>query len=130
MDRVSLSGNSHIIDENIHIKKLGYLRITPMVIGILSGIIIGAVSAIFRIPNFGSEGPDLLMRLLIGFDFGIIFAVIITFIVSFFVKKRNVVKYRERYIGKRYFVIINGSIEEIDLAQRILQENDEKIQNN
>jgi hypothetical protein len=121
IDQVSLVGNASIEDNHIQVKSLGYIRSTPMLIAIIIGLFVGTLAGMVDIPGLGFLfGSNLLFGTLFGFDLGLIIGVIAIVITSFIVKKRNVVKYKEHLVQKKFFVIVNGSVEDITKAEQIL----------
>jgi hypothetical protein len=122
MENVSLIGKEEIINDHIKIKSLEDLEITPMLVCIGSGVFIGILSGrgLIAIPGF-SFLPEsgVLIASLLGFDIGLIAGIFGTVIATVITKKAKV-KYQERLVGKKFMVVVNGSLEEVEKAEQIL----------
>lgn len=122
MENVSLVGKAEIINDHIKIKSLEDLEIAPMLVCIGSGVFIGILSGtgLIAIPGF-SFLPEsgVLIASLLGFDIGLIAGIFGT-VIATVISKKVTVKYQERLIGKKFMVVVNGSLEEVEKAEQIL----------
>jgi len=56
----------------------------------------------------------------LGFNFGLMIGGIITIALSIILKNENRISYKEHMIEKKFLVVVNGSIDEIEAAEHIL----------
>ncbi|HSD13728.1 MAG TPA: hypothetical protein VLB74_03695 [Flavobacterium sp.] len=123
MSNVSLLGKAEIIDDHIHMSSVDTLQKAPAVIGMGAGTVIGLLSGIgvFTIPGFGFlYGAGALIGAIAGFDLGIITGGLISFFSLLGIKEDEVLKYEEHLNEGKFMVIVNGTLEEIELAEHIL----------
>lgn len=123
MKSVSLIGKSEMIDDHIHLKSLTSAKNAPALIGMSAGTLIGLLSGIgvFTIPGFGFlYGAGALVGAIGGFDLGLITGGLSTIFIHLGIKKDHVVKYEEHLNQGKFIIIINGEVEDVLKAEKIL----------
>jgi hypothetical protein len=123
MDHVSLIGKADIIDDHIHFRSVENLKLMSMIGFIVLGILVGLLSGLeyFKIPGVVEvNDSSLFINSFIGFDIGLIAGGLSTIIIALLIKKDKMVKFKEKLIGKRFLVIVNGTIQEVEIAEHIL----------
>lgn len=123
MDHVSMVGKAEIIDDHIQVKSMENIRLIPLLVSLISGVSVGLLVSLglFEIPGMDFMiGASVLVNLFLGLTFGIIAGALATIITAFFIKNDKVLKYKEHLVAKKFLVIVNGSIDEVKLAEHIL----------
>jgi hypothetical protein len=133
VEKVSVIGNAHVINDHIRVQSRGYIRATPMLIGLLFGVVLGILTEWIKIPGLGfldinQEAGTLtavFFRIFFGFDLGIVIGLISVVITALIVRQKNVVLFKQKIAKEQHkvFVIINGTEEEIEKASEILHPN-------
>lgn len=123
MGHVSLIGKADIINENFKVKSMASLKFAPMFILMFIGTITGILAGMdaIRIPFLGSladSGPA--VGAFVGFDAGLAIGVLGMLIVSIIVKKDKYIKSNTRMVEDQYLIIVQGSMEEVEMAEQIL----------
>ncbi|UKN00285.1 hypothetical protein K6119_11120 [Paracrocinitomix mangrovi] len=123
MNEVSLLGKSEVVKDDIHVKSNDKNANVPALVGAGAGTIVGLLSGIgvFTIPGFGFlYGSGAVIGALAGLDFGIIGGGLGTLLMTIGLKEDEVVKYESHLHDGQFLVIVNGSKEDISLAEDIL----------
>jgi hypothetical protein len=123
MEHVSLIGKADIIDDHIEVKSLEKIKLAPLFVCLTSGIVLGILSGlqIIKIPRLDfMHDAGIITSAFLGFNFGLITGGFSTIIISILVSKDKVLKYKEHLVGKKFLVIVNGALNEIERAEHIL----------
>lgn len=123
MKLVSLIGKAEIVDDHVHIKSLEKMKKTPVLLGVGSGTVLGLLTGlgVFTIPGFGVlYGAGAIVGTLAGFDIGLVSGGIVTLLATLGIKKDQSVKFEEHIQEGKFFIVVNGSLEEIKKAEHIL----------
>lgn len=126
MKQVSLLGKADIIEDHLHIKSFENIKNTPVFIGVGAGTIIGLLTGLgtFAIPGFGIfYGAGAIIGALAGFDIGLVTGGIGSLLATIGIKKDQIVKIEKHIHEGKFFVVANGSPEEIEKAEHILHTN-------
>lgn len=124
MDQVSLLGKAYVKDENIHIQTSSAVENAPVLLGAGAGIIVGLLTGIgvFAIPGFGFlYGAGAWVGVMGGFDLGVIAGGIGTVLSTIGLKPEHVEKYHAHLKEGNFLLLVNGSLEEVEKAISILQ---------
>lgn len=123
MEHVSMVGKAEIIDDHIEVQSLENFKLLPLVLSILSGLGMGLFVSLGIVEIPGMEfmlTAGVLVNLFIGLNFGLIIGAFATIITAVLIKNDKVLKYKEHLVAKKFLVIVNGSIQEVELAEQIL----------
>lgn len=121
MDHVYLVGKADIIDDRIKIISVDNLKFTILLSFIGLGIVFGILSGLGVIPTFEFlTNSNIIISTFIGLDFGLIVGGIAAIVTSGLVSKSVFVRFRERAVGKKYAVMVDGPLKEIEKAETIL----------
>jgi len=123
MELVSLIGTANIVDDHIRVKSRDNVTFMPMLISLGSGVVMGFLAGmgVISFPGitfFHESG--VLISTFIGFDFGLIAGAIGTIITTLLMKDKKVVKFNKHMEGNKFLVIVNGTLKEIEEAEKIL----------
>lgn len=123
MSHVSIIGKAEIIDDKIHVKSNRALIAAPTVAGTVIGASVGLMTGIglFAIPGLGMLfGVGAVVGAFAGFDAGIIAGGITSILVGLGVKDEHIT-YEEHIKDGKFLMFIDGSEEEIERAENILE---------
>jgi uncharacterized membrane protein len=121
--KLKLIGQADIVDDHIKVKSNEPLKNIGIAVGIVIGTILGLLSGMnyFPIPGFGFIfGTGALVGALIGFDLGLVAGGIVSLLITLFLQKDKIVKYREHLKEGKFLVFAEGTAEEIKKAKIIL----------
>ena len=124
LEKVSLIGKDDLVGVHIHVKKLDNIKMAPlfifMVLGLVFGLLVGL--RVISIPGFYfQDSSDALIGAFLGFDVGLIVGAIATIITAVLIKKDRVIKFHEYLKRDKFVVLVKGSLKEIKMAEHILQ---------
>ena len=123
MKHVSLIGKADIIDDKVHVKSNKALIAAPTVAGTVIGTSVGVLTGIglFAIPGLGVLfGAGAVIGAFAGFDAGIIAGGLTTVLVELGIKEENI-KYEEHVKEGNFLMFIDGSENEIELSEGIIE---------
>jgi hypothetical protein len=126
IDRVSLIGEAHIIDDHLYLRSIEKVKSLPLAIGGIAGVVTGVLTGIglFMIPGFGFlYGAGAIVGFMAGLDIGILGGGIAAILTHMGIREDEVLKYEEHIKGGRFLVIAKGTPTEIDQALKILHPN-------
>lgn len=123
MNKISIIGKADIVDDKIHVKSNKALIAAPTVAGTVIGTTVGLMTGIglFAIPGLGVLfGAGAIIGAFAGFDAGLIAGGLTTILVELGIKEDNI-KYEEHIKEGKFLMFIDGSEDEIEKAERILE---------
>lgn len=123
MEHVSLVGKADIIDDHIKVKNIEIIKLMPLALSIIGGIIFGFLIGydVIRIPGLNfMDGKGFFFNFFWGAFVGLVIGALLTILIAVLIQKDRILRYKEHLIEKRFLVIVNGTEEEIHLAQKIL----------
>lgn len=123
LNRVSLIGKAEIIDDNLHITNYDNLVTAPVLLGSGAGIVAGLLSGIgvFAVPGFGFLfGAGALIGTIAGFDLGLIGGGVMSLLMRIGISEESAVKYEEHLKKGMFMLVVHGTLEEIEKAEKIL----------
>lgn len=122
MDHVSLIGKADIIDDHIHVRNVDGVKLIPLYLSIVAGIVFGLMIGykLVYIPGMTMTSDTFFVNVFWGASMGLVVGAILTILITVIYPKEKVIRYSKHFMPKRFLVIVNGSEEEIKLAQHIL----------
>lgn len=123
ISHISLVGRAEIVDEAIRVTSNKRLIALPVTIGMIAGTAIGCMAGIGTITLPGLEaitGSGVITGSLAGFGLGVATGGLITMITELIVKEKRI-HYKERVREGSFLMFINGSQDEIERAERVIQ---------
>jgi len=123
MKHVSLLGNSKVIDNHVHVISLNWIKELPVLLGIAATTAIGILTGMDVINWPGLHvlyGAGAFVGAIAGFYAGLVLGGVGWIIVSLIIKRDRIVKLRERLKYGSFYVMVNGSSDEIERAEQIL----------
>ena len=123
LNKVSIIGKAEIIDDHVHVKSFDTVKNSPLMIGSIVGPLLGLITGlgVFAIPGFGFlYGAGAVIGAIAGFDLGLVGGGIITLLVTLGIKKESTIKYEEHLAAGKSLVIVEGNLQEIERAEKIL----------
>ncbi len=123
MSKISLVGRAEIIDDNIHVKSNNAVVAAPVAVGTVLGTTLGLLTGVglFAIPGLGILfGAGAVIGALAGFQIGVVTGGLTTILVELGVKEDHVA-YEQHLKEGRFLMICNGTEEEIEHVERIIE---------
>ncbi len=123
MSKVSLVGRAEVIDDHVHIHSNKALVAAPVAIGSVLGTTLGVLTGVglFAIPGLGLLfGAGAVIGAFAGFQLGVVTGGITSILVDLGVKEDHVV-YEQHLKEGRFLLFYDGSDEEIDHVERIIE---------
>jgi uncharacterized membrane protein len=123
MSKMSLIGHAEVVNDNLHIKSNQALVAAPIAAGTVLGTTLGILTGVglFAIPGLGVLfGAGAIVGALAGFQIGVATGGIATILVDLGVKEDHIV-YEEHLKEGRFLLFYDGSEEEIDHVERIIE---------
>ena len=123
MSKVSLVGHAEIIDDHVHVKSNTALVAAPVAAGTVIGTTLGVLTGVglFAIPGLGILfGAGAIVGALAGFQVGVLTGGFATILVDLGVKDDHV-EYEQHLKEGRFLLFYDGSDEEIDHVERIIE---------
>lgn len=122
MEHVSLIGKADIIDDHIHVRYIENFKLIPLLLSILGGVTFGLLIAykVVYVPGITINDSSFFVNVFWGTSMGLVAGAILTIITTLIYPKDRIVRFNEHTLPKRFLVIVNGSEEEIRMAQAIL----------
>lgn len=127
MEKVSLVVKENIVDDRIKIRSVRNLKLYPFLFCVLVGIFLGILTSLKVLTFAGSESLDgfpLSIRIFlggfIGFDAGLIAGGILIIIIAIIIKKDKMIQLTRHVEKDKFLIVVNGSLEDIDAAEQIL----------
>jgi hypothetical protein len=131
LNKVSVIGETQVVEDHIHIDTSRKAEFAPVVIGIIVGPLIGMLSGLGMIPLPGLNpllGSGALVGALAGLELGVAIGGTISLIITVMKKRENrIVNYEKHLQEKGYLIKVDGTRDEIKLAEQILHEEEEEI---
>jgi uncharacterized membrane protein len=123
MSKVSLVGRAEVIDDHVHVKSNKTLVAAPVAVGTVLGTTLGLLTGVglFAIPGLGLLfGAGAVVGALAGFQIGVATGGLATILVDLGIKDDHVV-YEQHLKEGRFLLFYDGSEEEIDHIERIIE---------
>lgn len=123
MSKASLIGHAEIVDDNVHIKSHKALVAAPIATGTVLGTTLGLLTGVglFAIPGLGVLfGAGAIVGALAGFQIGVATGGIATILVDLGIKEDHVA-YEQHLKEGRFLLFYDGSEEEIEHVERIIE---------
>lgn len=122
LERVSLVGKTEIIEDNIKVKITQPLENLPLIIGAIAGPILGILTGIgvFALPGEAFYKTGIIIGGLGGLGIGTFIGGIFSLFITFRAKQRKKLAYRKHLIEGKYLVMVDGSMNDIHAAEKIL----------
>lgn len=123
MSKVSLVGQAEVVDDNIHVKSNTALVAAPVAAGTVLGTTLGILTGVglFAIPGLGVLfGAGAIVGALAGFQVGVLTGGFASILVDLGVKDDHV-EYEQHLNQGRFLLLYDGSDEEIDQVERIIE---------
>lgn len=123
MSKVSLVGHAEIIDDNVHVKSNTAIVAAPVAAGTIIGTTLGVLTGVgmFAIPGLGILfGAGAIVGALAGFQVGVLTGGFASILVDLGVKEDHI-EYEQHLKEGRFLLFYDGSDEEIDHVERIIE---------
>jgi uncharacterized membrane protein len=123
MSKVSLVGRAEVIDDNIHVKSNSALIAAPVAVGTVLGTTLGLLTGVgmFAIPGLGVLfGAGAVVGALAGLQLGVVTGGLTTILVELGVKEDHI-SYEQHLKEGRFLMLYNGTEEEIEHVERIIE---------
>lgn len=123
MSKVSLVGHAEVVDDHVHVKSNKALVAAPVAVGSVLGTTLGVLTGVglFAIPGLGILfGAGAIVGALAGFQVGVVTGGLTTILVDLGVKEDHV-EYEQHLKQGRFLLFYDGSDEEIDHLERIIE---------
>ena len=123
MSKVSLVGQAEVVDDHIHVKSNTALVAAPVAAGTVLGTTLGVLTGVglFAIPGLGVLfGAGAIVGAMAGFQVGLLTGGFASILVDLGVKDDHV-EYEQHLNEGRFLLFYDGSDEEIDQAERIIE---------
>jgi hypothetical protein len=123
LSHVSLIAKVEVVEDHIRLKSLDPVKNAPVIIGSVAGPVLGLLSGlgVFAIPGFGFlYGAGAVIGTIAGFDLGLISGGILTLLATLGIKKQVVVNYEKKISDGHFLVIVQGKLNEIKEAEKII----------
>lgn len=123
MDHVSLIGKADIVDDHIHVRNIENYKLIPLLISIAGGVAFGLLITynLISIPGMTiTDSTGFFVTVFWGTSMGLVLGALLTIITAILFPKERIIRFSEHTLPKRFLVIVNGSEEEIKMAQKIL----------
>lgn len=121
--QISIIGKAIVLNDNLYLKSIETLKILPIALGTIAGIVIGVLTGvgIFAIPGFGAlYGAGAVVGAAGGLELGVVSGGLATILVHLGIKKDDVLGYEEHLHIGNYLVVAQGNIKQIEEAEHIL----------
>ncbi len=123
MSKVSLVGQAEVVDDNIHVKSNTALVAAPVAAGTVLGTTLGVLTGVglFAIPGLGILfGAGAVVGALAGFQVGVLTGGFASILVDLGIKEDHV-EYEQHLKEGRFLMLYDGSEEEIEHVERIIE---------
>lgn len=123
MRNISLIGKAEIIDDKVHVKSNKSLIAAPTIAGTVIGTTVGLLTGVglFAIPGLGVLfGAGAVIGAFAGFDAGMIAGGLSSILIELGIKDEKI-KYEEHIKEGSFVMFIDGTKEEIDRAEEIIE---------
>ena len=123
MSKISLVGRAELIDDNIHVKSNNAVVAAPVAVGTVLGTTLGLLTGVgvFAIPGLGILfGAGAVIGALAGFQIGVVTGGLTTILVELGVKEDHIA-YEQHLKEGRFLLFYNGTEEEIEHLERIIE---------
>ena len=123
MSKISLVGRAELIDDNIHVKSNNAVVAAPVAVGTVLGTTLGLLTGVgvFAIPGLGIFfGAGAVIGALEGFQIGVVTGGLTTILVELGVKEDHIA-YEQHLKEGRFLLFYNGTEEEIEHLERIIE---------
>lgn len=123
MSKVSLVGQAEVVDDHIHVKSNTALVAAPVAAGTVLGTTLGVLTGVglFAIPGLGVLfGAGAIVGAMAGFQVGVLTGGFASILVDLGVKDDHV-EYEQHLNEGRFLLFYDGSDEEIDQVERIIE---------
>lgn len=123
MSKISLVGQAEVVDDHVHVKSNKALVAAPVAVGSVLGTTLGVLTGVglFAIPGLGILfGAGAIVGALAGFQVGVVTGGLTTILVDLGVKEDHV-EYEQHLKEGRFLLFYDGSDEEIDHVERIIE---------
>ncbi len=125
--QISLITKADNTNEHMHLTE------AELSIGVVAGPVLGVLTGIglFAIPGFGFLfGAGAIVGALAGFDIGLIGGGIVSILTRLGINIKNHDKYQNHLNKGNYLVIVQGTLDEVNLAHKIIETNGKHIEVN
>ncbi|MGV3611944.1 MAG: hypothetical protein ACO1N0_13390 [Fluviicola sp.] len=123
MSKVSLVGQAEVVDDHIHVKSNTALVAAPVAAGTVLGTTLGVLTGVglFAIPGLGVLfGAGAIVGAMAGFQVGVLTGGFASILVDLGVKDDHD-EYEQHLNEGRFLLFYDGSDEEIDQVERIIE---------
>lgn len=123
MSKISLVGQAEVVDDHVHVKSNKALVAAPVAVGSVLGTTLGVLTGVglFAIPGLGILfGAGAIVGALAGFQVGVVTGGLTTILVDLGVKEDHI-EYEQHLKEGRFLLFYDGSDEEIDHVERIIE---------
>lgn len=123
MEHVSMIGKADIIDDHIHVRNIENFKLIPLLVSIVAGLSFGFLIAynMISIPGMTiTDSTGTFVTVFWGTSMGLVLGALLTILTTIIFPKERIIRFNEHTFPKRFLVIVNGSEDEIKLAQQIL----------
>lgn len=123
MSKVSLVGHAEVVDDHVHVKSNKALVAAPVAVGSVLGTTLGVLTGVglFAIPGLGILfGAGAIVGALAGFQVGVVTGGLTTILIDLGVKEDHV-EYEQHLKQGRFLLFYDGSDDEIDHLERIIE---------
>lgn len=123
LNKISIIGKAEIINDHVHVKSYDGVKNAPVMVGSIMGPVLGLITGlgVFIIPGFGFlYGAGAVVGAIAGFDLGLIGGGILTLLATLGIGEESSIKYEQHLHEGNFLVIAEGSLPEIESAEKIL----------
>lgn len=123
VEKLSLIERADVIEDHIKVKSITTLKIIPIVIFTVIGMILGILASMNTItfPGFAFlEEVPIVIGGFVGFDIGLIIGAVVVIAIAAIVKKDKTIEMEKRTENSKFLIVVDGSSDEIIQAERIL----------
>ncbi|HLP13563.1 MAG TPA: hypothetical protein VK177_16625 [Flavobacteriales bacterium] len=131
LNKVSVKGHTEIVEDHIHFETSRRKEFLPVILGIIIGPIIGMLvgTDTLMIPGLWAlQGQGAFIGALAGLEVGVAIGGAISLIITVVKKKEDrYIDYEKHENPSEYQITVDGTREEIQRAEKILQEEEAEI---
>ncbi len=123
MEHVSLIGKADIVEDHLHMQTIEDKKLIPFAVAIVLGGLFGLLLGLdwIQLPGMNFDFSDgFFVSIFFGLSIGLMVGAIATIVTALIIPKDKVLKYKEHLFPKRFLVVVNGTEEEILMAEKIL----------
>lgn len=122
IEKVSILEKGDVVDDHIKVKSIENIKIVPILIFSVIGLIVGVLSPILNI-TYGFEFMEDVTPIIggfIGFDVGLLVGGFLVIVIAILIKKDKTIEMETHMENSRFLILVDGEKDDIIVAENIL----------